>query len=376
MHRLSVRSRTILLSTFLLLLIVGLIGINHLPPQVEAQSGVTLVWGEPQLGEVNGPDGTFYVFQGTAGEAATIDVIGLGNFHPAITLFDANRNVLAQNDNPTQANIINVSATLPQNGTYSVQVRGVGSSVGQFTIILDRNLPPGIPLVANIPMPGSVSPDLATSYYDFSLAPDRSAHLEIRSLTQGYSPAVTVYDGLGEVAVSMYSRKLSAISLEFEPGNEILKLAVERGSYQGRADFRVLLTYVSPGPGPDSTAEPEGTAEATACFITANQDANVRSGGSTSHSAIALMRGGETLPVLGYNPANEGWYQVRLSNGVIGWVFSGVVASSGICVDLPLVGFTAPAATEDAGPASTPDSTPDDDDHSGSGGGGDDDDDD
>lgn len=50
--------------------------------------------------------------------------------------------------------------------------------------------------------------------------------------------------------------------------------------------------------------------------------ANVRSGSGTNYPSIAVMQQGARLPVTGYR---NGWYQVGLFNGAIGWISENIV---------------------------------------------------
>lgn len=50
--------------------------------------------------------------------------------------------------------------------------------------------------------------------------------------------------------------------------------------------------------------------------------ANIRSGAGTNFSSLAIMVRGARLPVLGYR---NGWYQVGLYNGAIGWISENIV---------------------------------------------------
>jgi uncharacterized protein YraI len=356
MHLASTRSYIVLSSLFLIVLVALLIGFRQFPASVQAQTSETLAWGEPQLGEVTGPAGIFYSFQGHPGDIATLHVLGIGGFKPTLTLFDENQNVLLQEDNLTGNNVIQVSYTLLYDGTYRVQIRGASGSLGQFTIVLERNLPPGIPLVENVLTLGTLAPDNIAAYYDFATHPTLNALLEVRSQTPGYSPVIAVFDAAGEILAALNSKRLAAAVLEFGPSSETLKLAVEHGDFATEANFTVLLRY---GPlaasivEPASTAEPDSIPQAAVCFVTPrdNNDVNVRAGGSTSHAPVGILRFEASLPVIGFNLANGGWYAVHLPNGGTGWVAAAVVSAAGDCTNLPILTYASvPASTEEPGP--------------------------
>lgn len=337
--------------------------------KVNAQDGKSLVWGEVALEQVVGPEGSLFNFQATAGDIVQIEVQGIGNFQPVVLVQDINRTTLGREDNAAGAGNVSLSQTIFNDGLYYIQVLGVNNGTGQFTILLNRSLPIGLPLVTGSPTEGIVGPDLNTVYYDFEAIPSQSAILEVRSLTDGYAPQLTVYLENGEVVASLSSKVLKASSLEFGPSSDQYKLAVELGDYTDTATVRVSLNYVD---GDNIATSPVNT-PISGCLISTQrgEGVNVRSGGSTNHPGIAQLFPGQNVSATGYSNLNDGWYEVVLNDGRVGWVASFVVDLAGDCASLPSKTFAAapptathqpqqnsptPAATA-TGPTSTPSAT-------------------
>lgn len=90
------------------------------------------------------------------------------------------------------------------------------------------------------------------------------------------------------------------------------------------------------------TLIPTPTAFSSDPVVTARISANVRAGDSTSYPTIGSLPEGEQAPIIGRSTGGTGWYNIRLSNGAIGWIAGSTVIISG---DLSSVPFVAPPAT-------------------------------
>ncbi|MCB9436468.1 MAG: SH3 domain-containing protein [Anaerolineales bacterium] len=362
----------------ILITIVGLI--VYLPHEAQAQDGQSLVWGELTLGQVIGSDGALYQFEGNPGDTVTIQVGGISGFLPTVTLLDASRAIVSQDLNVGQTATVTLNFTLFSADAYYVQIGEVNSSVGQFTILLERSLPPGIPLAAGILTTGAVAPNLTSVIYDFETNPSSNTWVQVRSITDGYSPQVVIMDMTGDVVVDLSSTRLVAASLELGPSDETLKMVVSLGEFATQASYEIEFAYTAGGT-PPVTSGPEATPEVGLCTITSARadGVNVRSGGSTNHPSVGILRTTDTATGIGFNSANGGWYQIRLADGQVGWVASFVVNADGECNALPITTYgTAPASTQEpddgpvftpqpdsggsSGPSGTPEVTPDDDD--------------
>ena len=349
MQVLSNRPRKIFTSVGLILIVVVMLTLSQLPQPAQAQGGQNLPWGEVVLGAVTGPEGALFNFDGAAGDAASAEIVGIGGFIPAVRFLDINQAVVAQEDNLGGTPEIQLSYTLTNPGIHYVQVLGVNNSIGQFTIALNRGLPPGIPLTMDTPTQGIVSNDFRNVYYDFNLDPAANSSIQIRSLTEGYSPVATIYSPGGDPIATLTSQQLVAASFEFGPGTDTLKLMIDLGSFQGQANFEVV--YGRPGSsggssGPAATQEVSGSSESCLLSSADGRDVNVRSGGSTNHPVVGVLAGNGNVAAIGYNSANGGWYQVRLDNGTVGWMASFVLNTNGsnTCNNLPLQTYAAAPA--------------------------------
>ncbi len=356
------------LTVSVVLLVVLVVALLPIGQPAEAQDGQNLPWGEAVLGQVVSPDGMLFNFQGTAGDVAQIEVTGIAGFTPAIAVQDASRVALAQEDNAARNTTATLSYTIFSRGLYYVEIRGVDNSDGQFTIILNRGLPFGMPLIENVQTEGIISPTLPTIYYDFNPNPNANTRIEVRSLSEGYSPVVTVFSSTGETLASLTSQRLVAAVLEFGPGTDALKLMVDLGNFPDQAIFQVNL---SSGTAPSSTG-PASTPPVTdtttgGCLVSTSRDGgvNIRSGGSGNHPIVGLLSPGQTLTATGFNAAERGWFEVTLLDGRTGWVASFVVDATGNCTNLPIKTYApapaAPAPSDGGGPAATqePSSPPD-----------------
>jgi uncharacterized protein YgiM (DUF1202 family) len=88
--------------------------------------------------------------------------------------------------------------------------------------------------------------------------------------------------------------------------------------------------------------------------LTANENKNVRASGSTSSALVGVLARGETVDVIG--ASGDGWYQVRLPNGVEGWVSQAATTVAG---DLSTVApnAVAQASTQPAASPTPPEPT-------------------
>jgi hypothetical protein len=115
---------------------------------------------------------------------------------------------------------------------------------------------------------------------------------------------------------------------------------------------------VGPGPAltpPTPTAAsptPEAIAAQCSPTITANTDANVRSGPGTAYAAVGYIPTGGTAPVAGRNDANTWWYiQFAGGSGGYAWIAGSVVTAS--CVPPVVQVVAAPALPTDVPPTET-----------------------
>jgi uncharacterized protein YgiM (DUF1202 family) len=87
-----------------------------------------------------------------------------------------------------------------------------------------------------------------------------------------------------------------------------------------------VISTATPAP---STQVPTGTVN--------QSSVNVRTGDSTAFSVLTSLRQGEQVTLLGISSRGTNWYQVRLSDGRLGWMAPSVINITGNAATLPLV---------------------------------------
>ncbi len=359
------------LTTLLVFAIVALI-VNSSLSTTYAQDGQRLGYGENLIGQVSGPEGSLFFFEGKAGDVAQIEVLGVG-FAPSIALLDGTRTVVLQvNDNLALEQTALLEHTLVSDGTYFIQIRAANGLTGQFAITLikgERQLPPGVPLAAGPAVQGTVSSADLPVVFDFSTNPTEVSNLRIQSLTPGYSPVITILSQTNETIATLNNPRLVGTTLVLAPGQESLKLVIDLGGAIGPAQVEVQLTYgsgtssTSGGSAPAGTEEPAGGSSQVVlptsgqCVLATleNQAVNVRSGPSTDFPILVTISPQSMYPVIGRNNDST-WFLITYGGGSNqGWVSASVTRLGGTCTAIPVATF-APLPTT-AGPTRTPTAT-------------------
>ena len=116
LHPKRLRHAVFSLTTLLVFAIVALI-VNSSLSTTYAQDGQRLGYGENLIGQVTGPEGSLFFFEGKAGDVAQVEVLGVG-FAPSIALLDGTRTVvLLVNDNLGLEQTAPLQYTLVTDGT-------------------------------------------------------------------------------------------------------------------------------------------------------------------------------------------------------------------------------------------------------------------
>jgi hypothetical protein len=352
-RRFFIRPRTPIFLAIITLVVIFGAGLGLRQPSAQAQDGGTLQYGDAKLGIVSSANGVIYQFEGGAGDAVEVELLGIGGFRPTVTIYSADGSVVAQNENANNTNVINLTATLPNSETYTIQVQGREGATGQFTISLQGTPtangggtggPDGVAgSDGAVPIVGQVSPDNPEETYIITLDPSGFIKVTVRSLTAGYTPVVRLEDEAGNVVALFNGQFLSGITIELPPGNGQLILIVALGNFGGVAEFGVSTTA--------------GVVDE--CVISTDLDPgiDIHSGGSDAHPVIGLIDMGVEVAAVGQN---NGWYQIALSNDRYGWVDGQLVMTTGLCAFLPTADYpeadgTTPdvVETEEAGPDET-----------------------
>jgi len=108
------------------------------------------------------------------------------------------------------------------------------------------------------------------------------------------------------------------------------------------SDCSGAATTAIPSPVGRPTLLPTPTGLSTTPMVTANLDANVRSGDATNYPRVGALLGGESARVLGRSSRGNGWYYIELPDGMRGWIAPSTVTPSG---DFSNVPFMNPPAT-------------------------------
>ncbi|MBI5931885.1 MAG: SH3 domain-containing protein [Chloroflexi bacterium] len=367
LHPQRVRHVVFSLTTLIVFAIVAII-VNSSLSTTYAQDGQRLGYGENLIGQVSGPEGSLFFFEGKAGDVAQIEVLGVG-FAPSIALLDGTRTVvLLVNDNLALEQTATLEYTLISDGTYFIQVRAANNLTGQFAITLlkgVRQLPPAIPLTAGPAVQGLVASAELPAVYDFSTNATDVTQLRIQSFSPGYSPVITVLSPTNETIVSLNNPRLLGTTLTFAPGQENLRLIVDLGGFAPPATIEVQLTYGTSAVTGGSSTSPAGTEEPSnaslpslptsgQCVLATreNQAVNVRSGPSTDYPILVTISPQSIYDVVGRN-ADSSWYQITYGGGNNrGWVSAQVTRLGGNCTAVPIATFQ-PLPTATRTPTST-----------------------
>ncbi|MFW5772158.1 MAG: SH3 domain-containing protein [Phototrophicaceae bacterium] len=158
-------------------------------------------------------------------------------------------------------------------------------------------------------------------------------------------------DGLYELRLTVNVTGAQAESIVVSPLRVMNELPdfisdIDLGDTEQPSD---VPTQVSPPTRP--TLAPSPTTPSNEPTVTANVDANVRSGDSVNYPRIDSLRAGQTAQVIGISSAGSGWYYIQLEDGTRGWVAPSIVTLSGVTGSLPRIN---PPATPTPIPTSTP----------------------
>jgi hypothetical protein len=138
--------------------------------------------------------------------------------------------------------------------------------------------------------------------------------------------------------------------------DEVIQTA-QAGAQQTRQAYTPTATRVVESPTPSApalSATPESSATPTSALATADQTANVRTGPGTAFDWVDFLYQGQSAEIVGrYESDSEGtwWFIHRVGQGLDGWVWGGVITTSG---DLSGVPFLVSPPTPTPGPSPTP----------------------
>ncbi|HHB90046.1 MAG TPA: SH3 domain-containing protein [Anaerolineae bacterium] len=116
---------------------------------------------------------------------------------------------------------------------------------------------------------------------------------------------------------------------------------------------------VAQAPTATATATPPPTATPTPKpMVVTDQAVNIRSGPGTNYPVIGSLAGGEQAEIVGQNPSGS-WWQIRLPNEALGWVFAEIVTTLGDTLGIPVAAnIPTPPPTPTPAPPPTPTTPP------------------
>ncbi|QPC84672.1 SH3 domain-containing protein [Phototrophicus methaneseepsis] len=111
---------------------------------IEAQTSISI--NEQQTGEIStATPQVIYTFQGSAGQAVTVDIAAVDPLRVQFGLFDEGGVLLFAGMNPSQALQQTETITLPEDGTYIIQIISSNGQQGSFNLTLSASETPVAP---------------------------------------------------------------------------------------------------------------------------------------------------------------------------------------------------------------------------------------
>lgn len=281
----------------------------------------------------------FYTFSGTTGNIVTIYALGWSEgFQPTISLLSSTGQPLAfSNEDPLTpiSNDARITLRLPSDGVYSLLVSSENNTTGTFTLSLYRTAPVISTVLSdsvtlNIP---AGAPELR---YSINADANTVTNLTIRSLSPDFDFRASLSNPDGDI-IAVIVGGLDAVTLTIPAGEGTYELVVAAADAQIGGEIEISFSgssssdTSSPTSAPQAT-EPSVVTDPNACVVT-GENVNVRSGPSTEYPSIGALNSSNQLIASGQN---NGWYSGDY-NGQTGWVFSGVVNTTGSCNGLAFV---------------------------------------
>lgn len=294
-----------------------------------------------------------FTFQGTADDQVTIQAIGITPGLDLSISVQSGTEILATADSDpftSGSTDARVDVRLPATNVYLVLVSTTNGATGDFLFKINGQPAAEKTVITGIPADVPITPG-ETSYYGFSGSPDAATVLSLTASPDLQFLGV-VRDNNGQI-VGTSSGTSAIVSVAGEGPYEIALSGVT-ASMEGIVTVALAEGNLNPAPPQPTTEAPTTAAPTTeapppvvteevgdtqpdtvnACVVSSGGAVNIRTGPTTNDAILAQMQPGQTYPVIG---VNGDWYQINVS-GTAGWVFSGVVTTSGDCSAIPTVG--------------------------------------
>lgn len=291
-----------------------------------------------------------YTFQGTDGDQVTIQAISITPDLDLTMTIQSGTEILTTVDSDpfTQGSAdARADLRLPATNVYLVLVSSANASTGDFLFKINGQPAAEKTVITGIPADVPITPG-ETTYYSFDGSPDGATVLSLNTLSPELQFLGVVRNNSGQI-VSTASGTSAIVSVPGVGPYEIAFSGVT-SSMEGVVTVAPADTGFEPAP-PQPTTEAvpttEGEApppvvteevvdtqpEANVCVVSSGGTVNIRTGPTTNDAILAQMQPGQTYPVTG---VNGDWYQIDVV-GATGWVFTGVVNTSGDCSAIPTV---------------------------------------
>jgi hypothetical protein len=264
-----------------LLLIFGLL--MFLGSTAAAQEDM-LSYGDTVLGTLDAS----YIFNGSAGDLVTIEVIGIDT-DPTASLNAPDQQHLASSDAP-------ISYRLPQDGVYTIVITG---TLGQFVLRLN-----GQPLavgqaLTNVPTLADIPAGEEPQVFTFRADPAVLTTLNINATMPDFSFQAVIRDVSGQL-VALIDQSTGVV-LTLPPGEG--EYTVEVASADPASSGQVSIST--------SAAVPSDEV----CMVSAQGSAavNVRSGPGVGFESLAQLEPGTRIVVTAVSGT---WYQVERQFGI------------------------------------------------------------
>ncbi len=217
------------------------------------------------------------------------------------------------------------TVNLPNIANYFLEVRPLGDDLQPLS-----ETDPFLP--ASLPQTGVRIDDVLLEW-DTTVLPDGLYQIRLRANVSRQGPTDFV---VGPLRVENDIPDFLVELLQPTPTNTITP------------STSVIVIGGTPTPGgviisrPTLAATPSPTGDPT---VTANTDANVRSGDSTAYPVISVMLAGTQARILGLSSSGSGWYYIELDNGRRGFIAPSVVSVAGNVAGLQRIAPPPPPAT-------------------------------
>ena len=112
-------------------------------------------------------------------------------------------------------------------------------------------------------------------------------------------------------------------------GEYTLEVVAYRGDIASTPATRTLTVIASAQQTTPGPVVPGG------CTATTTANLNLRTGPATNYPVIVVLQRGASLPIIG-RVGDNSWWQVRTTDGIVGWVSAAYTDESGDCSAVPL----------------------------------------